>query len=189
MSLSARQELLSSLKPEYRMASVDERKGLLDNFVTATGYNRKHAIAFLARIDGIGRKKGKRKVIYDDPVKEALVKLWNAANRICSKRLVPFLPALTEAMERFGHLQLTEVEREKLLAENIRTLPEALRMTSPLWVIRDFRVGIRYSVCLICYGSSAAFSSPEKDSRKKLEAGNRGWSEWFRFRLKYRLGN
>lgn len=82
MSLSARRELLWSLKPEYRRASAEERKQLLDGFVTATGYNRKHAIALLGRFDDIGRKKGKRKVIYDDAVKEALVKLWNAANSL-----------------------------------------------------------------------------------------------------------
>jgi hypothetical protein len=127
MSLSARRELLSSLKPEYRRASADERKRLLEGFVTATGYNRKHAITLLGRFDEVGRKKGKRKVIYDDGVKEALVKLWNAANRICSKRLVPFLPQLTEALERFGHLQLTEVDRGKLLSMSAATVDRLLK--------------------------------------------------------------
>lgn len=127
MSLSARRELLLSLKPEYRWASADERKRLLEGFVTATGYNRKHAITLLGRFDEVGRKKGKRKVIYDNGVKEALVKLWNAANRICSKRLVPFLPQLIEALERFGHLQLTEVDRGKLLSMSAATVDRLLK--------------------------------------------------------------
>ncbi|MGK0171958.1 MAG: hypothetical protein ACI9W2_003692, partial [Gammaproteobacteria bacterium] len=41
--------------------------------------------------------------------------LWECANRICSKRLVPFLPALIEALERHGHLDLDEALRHLLL--------------------------------------------------------------------------
>jgi len=33
-------------------------------------------------------------------VQHALFLVWNAANRICAKRLIPFLPTLLEALER-----------------------------------------------------------------------------------------
>ena len=39
-------------------------------------------------------------------VKEALIVLWEASDRICSKRLKALLPLLVEAMELHGHLQL-----------------------------------------------------------------------------------
>ena len=48
-------------------------------------------------------------------MKRALVTLWTTANRICSKRLVPFLPELIEVMERHGHLSLPADVRGKLL--------------------------------------------------------------------------
>jgi hypothetical protein len=44
------------------------------------------------------------------------VSVWNAANRICSKRLIPFLPEFLAALERFGHLAVPANVREQLLA-------------------------------------------------------------------------
>ena len=41
-------------------------------------------------------------------MQEALHLAWMAANRLCAKRLVPFLPTLVEALERQKHVQLTE---------------------------------------------------------------------------------
>ena len=37
---------------------------------------------------------------------KALDVLWEARDRFCGKRLKPLIPALVEAMERQGHLQL-----------------------------------------------------------------------------------
>ena len=56
-----------------------------------------------------------RRARYDERVKRPLVTLWTTANRICSKRLVPFLPELIEVMERKGHLDLPVDVRGKLL--------------------------------------------------------------------------
>jgi hypothetical protein len=39
-------------------------------------------------------------------VHEALIVVWEASDRICSKRLRSLVPVLVEAMERHGHLQL-----------------------------------------------------------------------------------
>ena len=40
---------------------------------------------------------------------------WSAAYYICAKRLIPFLPELVPALERHGHLALSEDVREQLL--------------------------------------------------------------------------
>jgi hypothetical protein len=45
-----------------------------------------------------GRRPGRR--IYDEAVREALIVIWEASDRICGKRLRPLLPILVEAMER-----------------------------------------------------------------------------------------
>ena len=48
--------------------------------------------------------KGRR--IYDEAVREAVVLVWEASDRICGKRLKAALPYLVESMERHDHLDL-----------------------------------------------------------------------------------
>jgi hypothetical protein len=47
MSLTARRELLASVRQKYRDASWMDKGKILDGFVTATGYDRKHAIQLM----------------------------------------------------------------------------------------------------------------------------------------------
>jgi hypothetical protein len=49
-------------------------------------------------------------------VQRTLVQLWEIAGRICSKRLVPGLPALLDALERHGELALDAPTRALLCA-------------------------------------------------------------------------
>jgi hypothetical protein len=69
----------------------------------------------------------KRQSHFGSGVQHALFLAWNAANRICAKRLIPFLPTLIEALERHGHLQLTEEYRSQLLAMSAATADRLLR--------------------------------------------------------------
>ena len=102
---------------------------MLDEFVTVTGYHRKHAIRVLRRCgrreaakqDG---RQGKR--IYDEAVRQVLVMLWEASDWICGKRLKLLLSVLVEAMERHGHLRLELEVRRRVLAVSASTWP-ALR--------------------------------------------------------------
>ena len=64
---------------------------------------------------------------YDDQVRQALISVWCAANQICSKRLVTFLPQLIEAMERHGHLRLPSDVRARLLSISPATVDRLLR--------------------------------------------------------------
>ena len=59
-------------------------------------------------------------------VRLALVAVWKAANRICARRLMPFLPDFVAALERFGHLSLNEEVREHLLAMSPATADRLL---------------------------------------------------------------
>jgi hypothetical protein len=45
---------------------------------------------------------------YGSVVQEALFLVWNAANRICTKRLMPSLPLLIDSREWHEYLQITE---------------------------------------------------------------------------------
>ncbi len=52
--------------------------------------------------------------VYNEAVRDALVVLGEAADRICGKRLKPLIPLLIPAMERHGHLMLDEEVRVRL---------------------------------------------------------------------------
>src|SRR6266487_2545022 len=64
---------------------------------------------------------------YGPEVQHALFMAWHAANRICAKRLIPFLPTLLEALERHEHLHLTEECRSQLLSMSAATADRLLR--------------------------------------------------------------
>ncbi len=77
-------------------------------FVTLTGYNRSYATRLLgaASLTAPGPRALSSNRIYDEAVKESLIVLWEAADRICGKRLQATLPSLIESLEGHGHLQL-----------------------------------------------------------------------------------
>ncbi len=49
MSLKARKELCQSIKERYQRSPSKEKKKILDEFVSAAGYHRKHAIRVLGQ--------------------------------------------------------------------------------------------------------------------------------------------
>ena len=127
MSAKSRDELLLAIRPQYLESTLAGKKELLDGFVAATGYNRKYAVTLLSK--GIQRvqhrKERPRK--YDKDVLEALSFLWDTANQICSKRLIPFLPRFIESLERCGHIELSEPVKAKLLSISPATADRLLK--------------------------------------------------------------
>jgi hypothetical protein len=67
----------------------------------------------LASIDHIHKQP--RAQVYDEQFIHALFIIWNTANQICSKRLVPFIPNLVSAIERHDHLRITQEIRDEFL--------------------------------------------------------------------------
>src|SRR6202051_1410957 len=101
LSMAPRRELREAIGQRCRAASGWERRQILDEFTRVTGYHRKHALRMLHRTF-VGRPPR----IYDEAVRQTLTLLWEAADRICGKRLKALLPVLIESMERHGHLRL-----------------------------------------------------------------------------------
>jgi hypothetical protein len=128
LSYRAKRELLSQIAPRYREASSVLKEVILDEFVAATGYARKYAIRLLNHPVNlkltIERPRPPR---YGAEVQQALHLTWTAANHICAKRLIPFLPTLVESLERHGHLQLSEQCRNELLSMSPATADRILR--------------------------------------------------------------
>ena len=115
LSLKSRQELLAQMADRYGQVKGREKIQILDQFVAATGYSRKHAINVLNHPPASEGHSIRRPRRYDERVEQALVSLWKVANEICAKRLVPFLPELVSSMERHGHLSLPTDVRKRLL--------------------------------------------------------------------------
>src|SRR4051794_8152303 len=106
LGMASRRELVSAISGRYRTASNTEKHRILDEFAAVTGYHRKHAIRLLReRAAGMVSASRPRARLYDDAVREALIVLWEASDRICGKRLKPLIVSLLDAMERHGHLR------------------------------------------------------------------------------------
>ena len=110
--MATRRELIEAIASRYHAATRVEKKTILDEFIKVTGYHRKHAIRSLKRTNRESAASVPRSRIYVEAVRSALIILWEAADRICGKRLKQATPTLVDAMERHDHLQLdVEVRR------------------------------------------------------------------------------
>ena len=128
MSTTARDELVGALARRYAVGTRAEKTRILDEFQAVTGFHRKHAMRVLRSCATRRRAEGKAgRRIYDDAVRDALVILWEASDRICGKRLKALIPTLVEAMERHGHLRLGPEIRAGLLAMSAATIDRSLR--------------------------------------------------------------
>ena len=131
MSFQAKKELLLQTWGRYNEARGKAKTTILDEFVLATGYDRKYAIRLLTRpslpplVSKIRRPRASK---YGVAVQDALKVAWAATNFICGKRLVPFLPELLPLLEHHGHLVLQEDVRAQLLSVSAAT---ADRLLSP----------------------------------------------------------
>ncbi len=126
--MATRDELTAAVAVRYAQGSRAERGRILDEFAAVTGYHRKHAMRVLRT--GQDRRASDPRPsprVYDDAVREALVILWEASDRICGKRLRPMVPVLVESMERHGHLRLAPEVRTRVLAMSAATIDRALR--------------------------------------------------------------
>ena len=128
LSLATRRELLAATAQRYAAASRKERIPLLTEFVAATGYDRNYACSLLCHpplqplnTRGHNNKNGKIKPLkrraktYTEQTQKVLEKIWAVAGGICGKRLVPLLPVMLEALERFEEITLSDTQRQKLL--------------------------------------------------------------------------
>jgi len=128
MSQGSKRELAGSIQARYLKANKKEKSKILDEFVAATGYHRKYAINLLRHgLRRKHRKKAGRKKKYTGEVLRVLEQIWEICGRICSKRLHPFLPEMTEVLERHGELRLSQDTRALLLSMSRSTIDRCLQ--------------------------------------------------------------
>jgi hypothetical protein len=117
ISMATRDDLIASTRERYRSGDRIVRGRILDEFTAVTRLHRKHAARLLRDARRSDRSKPRlERRVYNDAMDNALVVLWEASDRICSKRLRVMLPVLVEAMERHDHVSWEPKTRLGVLA-------------------------------------------------------------------------
>jgi hypothetical protein len=117
VSRAMKAELVAAVGDRDRACLRAERTKILDEFVAVTGYHRKHAIRLLRpKISDEATAPRRVHRRYGMEIQQALIVLWEASDRLCSKRLKPIIPVLLPALERHGQLTIDETIRALLLA-------------------------------------------------------------------------
>ena len=120
--------VLGAIRNRYREASKRDKSRMLDEFVAMAGCHRKHAVRLLGLSErSTGRSVPKGRRIYDEAVRQALIVVWEASDRICGKRLKAALPSMVQSLERHGHLDLDPDVRERLFSASASTMDRLLR--------------------------------------------------------------
>ena len=125
--MATRRELINAIADRYRSSNRIEKQKILDEFIEVTGFHRKHAIRALRRTCEGVEPKGSRKTPHDEALVQVLTILWEAADRICGKRLKTIVPTLVESMERHGHLSLDSDVRTAVLGMSAATMDRMLK--------------------------------------------------------------
>lgn len=99
ISMATRDELVVALATRYASSSRKERGQIRDEFAAVSGLRRKHAVR-LPRAGWSDQQSGLRPArrLYNEAVREALIVIWEASDRIRGRRPRPLMPVLAEAM-------------------------------------------------------------------------------------------
>jgi hypothetical protein len=121
-------EYAQELRPRYRKASKEEKTKMLDEFAKVTGFHRKAAVRLLNRASQptTGQQRGRRRK-YGSEVGEALNEVWKASDRLCSKRLKPFIPEMVQVLRRHGEQRIDASLEARLCAISPSTIDRLLR--------------------------------------------------------------
>lgn len=109
-------EYLEAIGGRYLRADKKGKGRILDEAVQVIGYHRKALIRVLRRRGKpVPYRRQGRPRRYGPPVREALRVMWEATDRLCGRRLHPFLPEIMPVLRRYGEQHLSgEVEAQVL---------------------------------------------------------------------------
>ncbi|HET8842431.1 MAG TPA: hypothetical protein VFN35_13250 [Ktedonobacteraceae bacterium] len=134
LRVQARRVMLQQVAPAYQQASGPQKQAILEEFVTATGYAYNYAQWLLNHVVEVFAPPTTLHWQYGPEIEAVLVLAWKTLNRICAKRLIPFLPDMLETLEKEGHVRLSQEHRDLLLSMSAATadrLLQAHRYTHP----------------------------------------------------------
>ena len=120
-------EYVQALRNRYFRASKEEKGKMLDEFTQITGLHRKAAIRLLNRSSQsrAGKRRG-RPAMYKD-VMLSLKAIWEISDRLCSKRLQPFIPEMIKVLRQHGEQQIDASAERQLSRISPSTIDRLLR--------------------------------------------------------------
>jgi hypothetical protein len=127
ISMGARREITAAVVDRYRSAGRADKGLILDELCAVTGWHRKHAVRALAIQVAISPEaRRQRRPTYGATIRDAMVALWEASDRICGKRLRVMIPTLLPSLERHGRLKLDQADRVLVLGVSAATIDRLL---------------------------------------------------------------
>ena len=132
-------EYAEAVRGRYWKGLKKEKTRILDEFTAATGLHRKAAIRLLnRRSDSERQRRRGRPRFYGLEAVVALKTLWEATDRLCSKRFQPFVPELVGILKRNGELSVSEQTEAELCRMSASTIDRLLRR----WRLKGRRRGL-----------------------------------------------
>jgi len=128
MTRDSIREYAEAVRWRYLRTSKREKGKILDEFTKVTGYHRKAAIRLLRRQNQPAKnKKRGRPRQYSAAVVDALRVAWEATDRLCSKRLQPFLPELVKVLRRHSEGTVSPEVEAQLCRMSPATIDRVLK--------------------------------------------------------------
>jgi hypothetical protein len=126
MTLKSIHEYADIMRKRYLKANKKEKSQILNEFVKVTGYHRKAAIRVLLKIAPLTPGRKGHPATYG-AVLQPLKVIWEAGDRLCSKRLQPFIPEMIQVLKRKGELHLDANQEADLVKLSPSTIDRMLR--------------------------------------------------------------
>jgi hypothetical protein len=121
-------EYLKAIRERYLKATKEEKGKILDEFTRVTGMHRKAAIRLLNRAmqPPAQKRRGLRRG-YDAEAVKNLKAIWEASDRLCSKRLKPFMEEMINLLRCHNELHVNSETRAQLCRMSTATIDRLLK--------------------------------------------------------------
>jgi hypothetical protein len=121
-------EYTEAVRWRYLKARKEGKGEILDEFIRVTGYHRKAAVRLLNRkVSQKMEKRWGRRRRYGYGVADALRKVWETSDRLCSKRLKPFIGEMVKVMRKHGELAVNAMLEAELCQISPSTIDRLLK--------------------------------------------------------------
>src|SRR4030042_4492646 len=150
LTMNEKKAITREVSKRYKKASKGEKRVILNEFTSSTGYNRCYASHILSNwgkrliirlrgdlisvVIGERREKIKRKKarVYGKDVDDVLQKLWVISDYLCGKSLAYFIRESLPSLEKFGEIEADDETREKLMKISPATIDRRLSLDKKL---------------------------------------------------------
>jgi hypothetical protein len=126
MTLNSINEYADIMRKRYLKARKKEKSQILDEFVKVTGYHRKAAIRVLLKVTSLTPGRKGHPATYGT-VLQPLKVVWEASDRLCSKRLQPFMAEMIQVLRRKGELHINADQEALMVKLSPSTIDRMLR--------------------------------------------------------------